>query len=136
RDEQRQREHRREHGPPKPREPPRDLEAERRHEQQTAAVPEPFADARIAEDQMEDAGNPSIERLEPERLLAALEPVPLHHDAVRRALEAPEVIPRRVKEELTDLRNRENEDERQPGDADEQEHAADISKAARRRHNR
>ena len=62
---------------------PDDRETRQRRGEQTPGVPVHLADARIAEQHMQGAGNPSVQRLEQKRRTPALDPVAVHEDPIR-----------------------------------------------------
>ena len=90
--------------------------------------------ARIAEHQMQQAVHPAIKRLKVKLPRAAFEPVPLHDDAVAKALVHPEIVARRVPQEAADVSGVRRNDQREPGDADEHERAEHVLEARRHRH--
>ncbi len=81
-----------------------DVMREERRRQHADRVPPEFAHARIAEDHVQRAGDPPVERLEPERQLAALQPVALQVDAIREALEHPHVVAAGIERKAADVR--------------------------------
>jgi hypothetical protein len=113
---------------------PGDLKGERRTNECARRIPEELADARVAEDQMERAGDIAIERLKPERGLTGLEPEPLHVDPVRKALKFPPVIAAGVPRDDTGLRTAKCGEEREKRDADSDQHASEVLQTSRPSH--
>ena len=95
------------------------LDAQQRAREQAGRVPVGLADTRVAEDEMQRAGDPAIERLVVEGPFAALQPEAVHEDAVAGGLIGEPVVDR-VHREMSDLR-RERGEERQPRDAEQHE---------------
>ena len=113
--------------------PIHDRKREHGADEQGEAVPHRFAGAGVAEEQVQHAADPAIERLVPERRLAALEPEAFHEDPVRETLVGQRVVAEQKEREPPDAPHREGGDQRQPRHADEKPGATGVPKSLRHR---
>jgi len=86
-----------------------------------------LAGARVAEKDVQRPADPPVQRLVPERSLAALEPVPLHEDAIGESLERQRVVAEQIQPESADASEGDGRQHREPRDADEQPRAASCA---------
>ena len=125
---------RRDEAPAKAGKRPGDTEAQERTGQQTRPVPIPLAHTRIAEHDVQQSDNPTVKGLKVEDRRSALEPVPLHHDAIGEPLEHPVILADLVNEKTADRGRAGHEDERDPRNPDHREGAAKGPESRGHRH--
>ena len=132
--EHRQRNDRRGKSPREPRQRRHDAIGKQHDDRDGRGIPVRLSDARVAENHVQQPGDPAKQRLVPERGLAALEPVMLHEDAIRKSLEQEVVVADAVQRPASNLIRVGGGDVGKPRHDDQEEQPARVPEAAANRH--